>query len=193
MDVVARDGADFAYGGVVFVGPEGPREAYGDTKVTAQVSVAPPSGWVHRRTIVDRCGFWREPREEVTGMDVGFQARAFLAGFRFAGSRNMSVLKFPSPWWQTYARETDFPQEAYLARLRANAPQLQGEVLSELALAYARRCDAASVRVGLKSALRGAQRYLGERYGVDRWPLGPYLRWRHRYRREKALSRRGLR
>jgi glycosyltransferase involved in cell wall biosynthesis len=191
-EVVAREGADFAYGGVVFVGPEGPREAYGDTKVTAQVSVAPPSGWLHRRAIADRCGPWREPSEEVTGIDVGFQARAFLAGFRFAGSRNMSVLKFPSPWWQTYARETDLPQETYLARLRTDARQLHGAVLSELVLAYARRCDEASVTVGLKSAFRGAQRYFGERYGVDRWPLRPYLRWRHMHRRRRALARRGL-
>lgn len=192
VETAERARADFAYGGVVFVGPEGPREAYGDRKRTAQVSVAPPSGWLHRREVAERCGPWREPREEVTGMDVGFQARASLAGFRFAGSRNMSVLKFPSPWWQTYTRDTGFPQETCLARLRADARGLQGEVLSELVLTYARRCDEASVTVGLKSAWRGAQRYLGERYGVDRWPLRSYLRWRHLHRREQALARRGL-
>src|SRR5579863_8289671 len=183
-DTVELDRADFAYGGVILIGPDGPREAYGETKERAQVSMAPPSGWLHRRAIVDTCGPWREPDTEPIGADVGFQARAFLAGFRFRPSRRMSVLKFPSPWWGTYGRRSDFPQDTYLARMTADADQLHRAVLTDLVFAYARRSNAPSVTLGLTSALRAARRHLSEWYGVERWPLSPYLRWRAaRFRR----------
>ncbi len=192
VDTAERTGADFTYGGVVFIGPDGPREIYGSEKTHAQVSVSPPSGWMHRRAIADVCGPWRDPGSEPIGVDVGFQARAFLAGFRFAPTRRASVLKFPSPWWRTYRLDRDFPQEQYLARMTADADRLHGEVLTELALAYARRLDALSPSAALATAFRTLQRRAGDWYGVDRWPLAPYLRWRSRRRRARAERQRGL-
>ena len=187
-----RTGADFAHAGVVLIGPGGPREIYGDRKTRAQVSVAPPSGWLHRRGVAERVGFWKLPHEEPVGVDVGFQARAFDAGFRFEPTTNATVLKFPSPWWRTYAADAEFPQRDYLARMQADATRLHREVLTDLALQYARRVDAPSVGGGLKSALRGLQREAGERYGVGRWPLAQYLRWRARRRRARAQRDRGF-
>jgi len=192
VETATREGADFAHAGVIFIGPEGPREAYGDTKARAQVSVAPPSGWLHRRSIVETCGPWRGVPDEPIGVDVGFQARAFLAGFRFAPTHNMSVLKFPSPWWRTYAADAAFPQADYLARMKDDAARLHREVLTALVLRYARRVDTPSVSLGVKSALRAVQRRAGEWYGVDRWPLSQYLRWRVRRRRRRAQTARGL-
>jgi glycosyltransferase involved in cell wall biosynthesis len=192
-DTVERDGADFTYGGVVLVGPDGPREAYGDAKVGVQASPAPPSGWLHRRTIVDTCGPWRAPDAEPIGVDVGFQARAFLAGFRFTPSRRLSVLKFPSPWWGTYGLRADFPQEAYLSRMTDDAERLHRALLTDLVFAYARRSNAPSVTLGLASAVRAVRRHLGEWYGVERWPLSPYLRWQAARRRKRAQVSRGLR
>jgi glycosyltransferase involved in cell wall biosynthesis len=188
----ARANADFAYASVVFIGPDGPREIYGDRKTRAQVSVAPPSGWMHRRGVAERVGFWRLPHEESVGVDVGFQARAFEAGLRFEPTTNATVLKFPSPWWRTYAADAAFPQQDFLARMHDDPARLQREVLTALALQYARRMDAPSVRGGLKSALRSLQREAGERYGVDRWPLAQYLRWRARRRRARSQRDRGL-
>jgi glycosyltransferase involved in cell wall biosynthesis len=192
VDVARREGADFAHAGVVFIGPEGPREVYGNAKTRAQVSVAPPSGWMHRRSTGERVGFWKMPADEPIGVDVGFQARAFEAGCRFAGTRNMSVLKFPSPWWRTYATDAAFPQQDYLSRMKADAARLQRNVLTDLALVYARRVDEPTVSSALKSALRAFQRRAGERYGVERWPLSQYLRWRTRRRRARAQQQRGL-
>jgi glycosyltransferase involved in cell wall biosynthesis len=191
MHVVAKERADFAYGGVIFIGPEGPREAYGDVKAHAQVSVAPPPGWLHRRSIIETCGPWRHPDSEPIGIDVGFQARAFEAGFRFSATSTFSVLKFPSPWWKLYAR-SDYPQESYLARMRDDPIRLHGEVLTALTFAYARQCDVASVKGGIRTAFRGLQRRLGEWYGVDRWPLSQYLRWRSAHRRRAQRHLRGL-
>jgi glycosyltransferase involved in cell wall biosynthesis len=192
-DTLTRDGADFTYGSVVLIGPDGPREAYGDAKERAQVSPAPPSGWLHRRSIVDTCGPWREPDAEPIGADVGFQARAFLAGFRFTPSRRLSVLKFPSPWWGTYGLRADFPQETYLSRMTDDAEGLHRALLTELVFAYARRTNVPTVTLSLASAIRAARRRLGEWYGVGRWPLSPYLRWRAARQRERAQASRGLR
>ena len=187
-----RDQADFAYGGVILIGPEGPREAFGDLKERAQLSVAPPSGWLHRRTLADSCGPWREPDLEPIGADVGFQARAFLAGFRVAPSRRMSVLKFPSPWWGTYGLCAEFPQDAYLSRMRDDAERLQREVLTDLAFAYMRRANTPSVAGGVRSAIRAARRRLSEWYGVERWPLSRFLRLRAARLRRRAQVPRGL-
>ncbi|MGE3958193.1 MAG: glycosyltransferase family 2 protein [Vicinamibacterales bacterium] len=191
MAVVDQTGADFAYGGVVFMGPEGPREVYGNRKERAQVSVSPPSGWLHRRAIVDTCGPWRPPAVESIGTDVGFQARAFLAGYRFEPSRRVSVLKFPSHWWTLYARN-DYPQETYLGRMRDDVDGLLRDVLNDLVFTYAERCDTPTVTAALARAFRAVERELGERYGVDRWPLSQYLRWRSARRRRRALVDRGL-
>ncbi len=191
VDVVDRTGADFAYGGVVFMGPDGPREAYGNRKVHAQVSVSPPSGWLHRRTIADACGPWREPALEPIGTDVGFQARAFLAGYRFEPSRRVSVLKFPSHWWKLYARH-DYPQEQYLGRMQEDTDGLLRDVLNDLVFTYAERCDTPTVGAAVTRAFRALERELGGRYGVDRWPLSQYLRWRSARRRRRALIDRGL-
>lgn len=187
-----RERADFTYGGVVFLAPDGPREAYGNAKVRAQVSVSPPSGWLHRRSIVDTCGPWRDPATEPIGQDVGFQARAFQAGFIFAPSARFSVLKFPSHWWKLYSPDADLPQERLLDELERDPLALQADVLTKLSLAYSKQVQEPTVSGGLRASLRAAQRDLGEWYGVERWPLSAYLRARSARRRRSALARRGL-
>jgi glycosyltransferase involved in cell wall biosynthesis len=192
VETAAREQADFAYAGVIFLGPEGPREAYGNDKTRAQVSVAPPPGWMYRRTIPERCGPWRHPDEEPIGVDVGFQARAFSAGFRFAPTRQFSVLKFPSPWWRSYADDADVPQERLLAQMEQDPVALHGRVLTALAFAYAKRLEEPTVGSALRWALRAAERQAGEWYGVDRWPLSAYLRARSARRRRQSMFLRGL-
>lgn len=192
METMERERADFAYGGVLFLGPDGPREAYGNAKTRAHVSVAPPPGWLYRKTVPERCGPWRDPQVEPIGVDVGFQARAFTAGFRFAPTGQFSVLKFPSPWWRSYASDADTPQVRFLAEMQHDAAQLRTRVLTSLAFSYAKRIEEPTVGGALRSAFRAAERRAGEWYGVERWPLSAYLRARSARRRRRALALRGL-
>ena len=66
------------------------------------------------------------------------------------------------------------------------------EVLNDLVFTYAERCDTPTVPAAVKRAFRAVERELGERYGVERWPLSQYLRWRSARRRRLALVARGL-
>jgi Glycosyl transferase family 2 len=192
METLEREHADFAYAGVVLTGPDGPAQAFGDVRRNAQNNPTPPSGWLHRREIVEKCGPWPRPEAKPLGLDMGFQARAFLAGFRFVPSWKISVIKFPSHWWRTYALRDGYPQESYWARMVDDPLRLHGQVLTELVFAYSRLCHTPSLRQSLKSAALAFRRKLVAWYGADRWPLPQYMYWTHARHRKRATTLRGL-
>jgi glycosyl transferase family 2 len=192
VQIIEREHADFADAGVILTGPGGPVRAYGDGRRTAQGNSTPPSGWLHRREVAEKCGPWPRPEAKPLGLDMGFQSRAFLAGFCFVPSWKMSVLKFPSHWWRTYARHGGYPQESYWARMAEDPVKLHGQVLTELVFAYMRLCHAPTVPQSLESAARVLWRKFSAWYGADRWPMPQYVFWRNARHRKRATALRGL-
>ncbi|HEY1895967.1 MAG TPA: glycosyltransferase family A protein [Terracidiphilus sp.] len=152
----------------------------------------PPSGWLHRREIIEKCGLWPLPGRLTSGVDFIFQRRAFLAGCRFAATGQFSVLKFPSPAWKTYARSQDNPQPSYLARLQKDSSSLHRELLTEIAVEAVRHRENPDVRELFVSFLRTLYWRAVDGYGRERWPVSAFLVWRDRRWRRRAILLRGL-
>jgi glycosyltransferase involved in cell wall biosynthesis len=154
----------------------------------------PPSCWLHRREIIEKCGPWPLPVRLTSGVDFILQRRAFLAGFSFAATGQLSVIKFPSPAWKTYARLENNPQPSYLARMQEDSSRLHREVLTEIVVEAARRREHPDLRDLSMSWLRTLYWRVVDGYGRDRWPVNAFLgwreqRWRHRVIRLRGLSR----
>jgi glycosyltransferase involved in cell wall biosynthesis len=167
------------------IGSPGTADSYGRCFV-------PPSGWLHRRNIIERCGHWPLPGKLPGGVDFVLQRRAFLAGCRFAGTGQLSVIKFPSPFWKTYLRSDRNPQQIYFARLQADPVGLQRELLTELVVEAVRRRENPRLRSLLRSSIRAIYWRVADGYGRDRWPVVAFLRWREQRLRRRAFLLRGL-
>src|SRR5262245_18408790 len=55
---------------------------------------APPSSWVHRRSLVDMAGYWSNPSGLSLPADVDFMKRLLTAGARTACTNDLTVFKF---------------------------------------------------------------------------------------------------
>ncbi len=194
VDTIEQADADFVHAVVALRFPHQPPQAVGAPELHRSHAnrFVPPSGWLHRRGILDRSGPWPDPAALINGVDFVLQRRASLAGYRFAGSGQLTVLKFPSPSWKTYARHQQFPQSASLADMRSDPLRFHDRLLTELVVAGAAREEDLRVRPALRHALRSIYYGLVEWYGLDRWPLARYLSWKHHRRRRRAFVDRGL-
>lgn len=124
--VAALDaGADLAHAVPAFVKPDG----------SILVSIAPPSAIVHRKSMTDRIGGWRNYREIALLPEVDlFWTRAPAAGMKFTFTRRMSVIKFPAAWRRNvYGERPCHEQAAWLERIR-NEPDLEATELVKLVL-----------------------------------------------------------
>ena len=194
VTTIKETGADFVHAAAVLIdssGPLGVLGAPGVRRSYAQRFVV-PSSWLHRREVIDTCGNWPQPQGQVGGVDFVFQRRAFLAGHKFAPCGQLSVLKFPSPWWRTYALKRDHPQAAYLERMEDDAAQLHRQVLTDLLFTVTRPREEAFLSYGLALAKAAAKTRLLDWYGIDRWPLTQYLVWRGERGRKRTFTLRGL-
>lgn len=190
-----QTGADFVHSAAALVSPQGIVQAYGAPEARRSYANrgVTPSSWLHRRQIVEISGFWPPAEHQFTNIDALFQRRAFLAGAHFASTAGLSVIKFPSPWWRTYALpEGQHPQLAYLARMEHDPRELYEQVLTELVFLYTRRDEEMPVLPSLVTALWAIRRCIKDTYGPHRWPLSHYLRWRQKRWRNLAPALRGL-
>jgi glycosyltransferase involved in cell wall biosynthesis len=122
MAALARERADLGYAVTVQVGPPGSgyRELVGHSPSGRYVPGQPlkPSAIVHRRSLVETIGPWRDYRTIREMPDSEFVARARAAGVRFAGSGALTVFKFNSAHRRnSYVERPCHEQAAYLRRI----------------------------------------------------------------------------
>jgi glycosyltransferase involved in cell wall biosynthesis len=194
VTTIEETSADFVHALIAVMRPDRGPEAFGGPGAanSNRCSFVPPSGWLHRRKLIERCGFWPIPGMLIGGVDLVLQRRAFLAGCLFAGTSQLSVIKFPSPFWKTYVRSDRNPQQMYFGRLQNDPAGLQRELLAELVAEAVRRRENPQLRVLLRSFLKEVFWRVVDGYGRDRWPVIAFLRWREQRSRRRNLLLRGL-
>ncbi|MGA9668488.1 MAG: glycosyltransferase family 2 protein [Terracidiphilus sp.] len=186
--------ADFVHAIVARLHPLRPAEAEGvpNGRRSYGSRFVPPSGWMHKHKIVETCGFWPLPEDLIDGVDFVFQRRVFFAGYRFASTGKAGVLKFPSPYWRTYARSKDFPQSDYMNRMQQNPDDLHTALLTQLLIASVQRNENLDIWPSLRMLLKTIYWRGIEWYGMDVWPLSSYFKWKQRRCRRRVASLRGL-
>jgi len=98
---------------------------------------APPSSWMHRRTIAHDIGGWKDYRTTELAPDEDFLTRAWADGKGVVDVRELTVFKFPSTWRRnSYIVKPCHEQADYLRRIRTEPDFLSSELL-EIAAAYA--------------------------------------------------------
>jgi glycosyltransferase involved in cell wall biosynthesis len=191
---IEETNADFVHALLAVLRPDHGAEGFGAPGAadSYRCRFIPPSGWLHRRKIIERCGHWPLPDKLSGTVDFVFQRRAFLSGCHFAGSAQLSVIKFPSPAWKIYVRSDRNPQQEYLARLQKDPAGLQRELLTELVVQAVRRRESLDLRYLSLSFLRALFWRVVDGYGLERWPLIALLQWRIRRLRRRVALLRGL-
>jgi glycosyltransferase involved in cell wall biosynthesis len=177
--------ASFAYGMSAIFSPQGLELVYGVAGAgrTAQNYLVPPSSWLHR---LDNQR-WRDPDKLGLGVDNDFLMR-WAKKHTLAGSKKLSVLKYPSPMWRLYNRQNNFPQEVAIKQMLLAPQQLEYAVLAEAAcLASQLRSRFLSPIQICKEALKPLVFYLFFQY-----PEFFILRWYFQWQRTKNRSKRGL-
>jgi len=124
-------GGDLAYALMACVGPEGrfvwpttPRPKYG--------AWAPPSCMLHRRSVTERVGGWRNYRELRVSPDVEMWRRAHAGGCVFTFVPRLTGIKFPALWRpDVYRIRPCHEQAAWQARIECE-PALEAELLAAM-------------------------------------------------------------
>jgi glycosyltransferase involved in cell wall biosynthesis len=194
VTTIEQAAVDFVHAVTVCIAPAGPVWAIGapGTRRSYANRFIPPSSWLHRRELFDSCGVWPDPEGQIAGVDFVYHRRAFLAGQRFAGSNQVSVIKFPAWLWRIYALRAGHPQPAYLARMRQDPRQLREELLQELVFSYTRRREDRPLRQSCIGAVRAVIEPIKDWYGLDRWPLSQCLIWKTKLMRKRGRLLKGL-
>ena len=158
-------------------------------------SFVPPSAWLHKRSLIEECGFWNNQELLSIGVDQDYLNRIALAGKKISFYNNLIVLKFVSSDWGLYSKTDNFPQTSYLQKLEKEPQKLIEEILFKCAAYY---CLTIKERKGI---LRSFINLLGDilyyfnfnflnyRY---RWPLNYLFIYHYQKARKKARKSRGL-
>ena len=182
--------ADFVFSLCACFGPEGIRNPLGPPLIVENNLAdhfTPPSSWLHRKDLIDDCGFWRcDVTKLDRQIDCEFWGRALKHKKKFHFCPELTVLKFPSPWFKSYQITKDYPQETFLPQLFNRPDELHTEVLKQIAL-YA-LAHLPRRRAWWKHGLLS----LIELYGAGRFPFYQLLRWRFQRKRRQAWLQRGL-
>jgi len=153
----------------------------------------PPSSWFHKKSMVDKFGYWTDQKKISIGSDTEFFRRLASGGARFGFLSNLFVMKFISLDWGIYAKKSDFPQIELLNEMEKNPQALLQKLLLDLANSYAVHF---SQRFTFKSS---AGRFIENTlfliynfYNRDRWPLNKILTFYFQHLRKKQRKGRGL-
>jgi hypothetical protein len=102
-----------------------------DDSQTAKKEFFPPSSFAHRRNVVDRIGFWRDPNQLRAPADCEFVLRAAGRGCSFGSTMTITVHKFAAGHrYLSYRFPSGLEQERMLERL--TAPEGEARVLEEI-------------------------------------------------------------
>ena len=132
-------GADIAFSlGVLIGAPElGGRRLFGafENGRFPRGAHIPPSGLVHRKSLVDQSGGWPDHRVTRGSPEADLCARFLDQGAKFVGVSEVTVFKFPSAWRPySYTTRSCEEQTAFFARMQ-NEPDFLHRELIELAVA----------------------------------------------------------
>ncbi|MFM6948840.1 MAG: glycosyltransferase family 2 protein [Aquirufa sp.] len=96
----------------------------------------PPSSWLHKKSVIEECGFWNLPESISVGVDQDYLNRVAFAGKNIQFCNNIMVLKFVSQDWSLYSRKDNFPQPLYFERMAKDPSGLKEEILLDLAVKF---------------------------------------------------------
>jgi len=182
-----EDGAQYAFSLSALIGPEEIR-AYGtpDPKRKLEYHFAPPSTWIHTRELIEKIGNWRtDAKNLLFTVDRELFHRAVKRGITPIFSPHLSVLKFPSAFWKTYAR-TEFPQEVFAEKMKEDPEQLQIELLNKIAAKSSLHWE------NQKSFPRKKLCSLLDIYGRERWPVSVWMNRKLGKEIDRRAALRGL-
>jgi glycosyltransferase involved in cell wall biosynthesis len=198
VDVARRDAAGLTHGLGAVLGPDRRIEAAGPPPrgLSYRGYFVPPTNWLVERTLLERVGGWRRAEALPRPVDVDLLDRLAATGAVIACAPRLTTIKFPSPWWRSYAADAPRPQLAMADALVRDPDASCERLLSEIAaaarpdfalwappLGHAWRQAGAGVRRAVAATLHAA----------DRLPvLSTVLRWRFQRVRRRARRRRGL-
>jgi glycosyltransferase involved in cell wall biosynthesis len=119
-------GCDLAYGVIEIVGPEGSYVGPGFPLTTYKPTMwIPPTSMMHRRTVTEHVGGWRDHRELEWDPEVELWHRASLAGHKFAFVTRLTGVKFPASLRpNVYKLRPHHEQEAWSKRIQ-NEPAFE--------------------------------------------------------------------
>jgi len=195
VSFIEQTGADLVHSLTAMLTPSGlelPIDGPGAGR-TYEDHFTPPSSWLHRREIFADCGWWGDHRQLSRGVDHDYLRRMYLAGKRIVGCPQVTLLKFPSPRWGTYALTSGHPQSRYLHALQDDPEKLQWEILLEWATMLAQQQNPSwPIRQIWSRAFHASCRRLIDVYGRDRWPLSTILFRKFQRQRPRTRRLRGL-
>jgi glycosyltransferase involved in cell wall biosynthesis len=89
----------------------------------------PPTAVVHRRSLIERFGAWRDYHDVALGPDHEIWKRMYDGGARFELVPRFTAVKFPASWRkQIYRQRPSHEQAAWLARIQTE-PGLEAELM----------------------------------------------------------------
>jgi hypothetical protein len=194
LAALTASAADFASSTSLMLHPEGHHRVTGPMGLGRSHAdqYTPPSSWLHRHEIASNIGGWRDPSLPGCGVDLDFQRRTALAGYRFGESPRLSVLKFPSSWWRNYLPGQIHPQPDFLRRIQADPAALERDLLQETMVRLVREENGAQVTPVLHRLVTAMLRRMADGYGRDRWPMSTFMHWRQQRFRKRDRPQRGL-
>jgi hypothetical protein len=186
--------ADFVHAGIFYIYPKSRIELVGSSiaQRTYAQRLVPPSSWLHRRSIVERSGYWPLPEGQIDGVDFLFQQQAARAGVTFTGTGGFSVLKFPSISWSPYNRSEGLPEPQCLERMQKDAPRLHHDLLCDFASLAAAERDDMPLRTTLRHLSQSLFYWFKDTGARDHWLLKPLFILRMKRLRKAYARRRGL-
>ncbi len=186
-----RSGADLAFSMTIRVGPN-QSSIVGTSPAGPGFKMPPPSSWLHRRDLVQRCGQWPDPDKLDAPVDTAYFSRIERSGAWIEFVEELNVIKFPSWLWRMYALTSGHPQKPYLEDLEKDPTGLQQRLLARAAPS---RSDVERRENRLRRLLevvKHLRHTITTWYGRNRWPL-PQLRiMRFQRQRKKKRVERGL-
>ncbi len=178
----------FTHGLSALLGPDGLRVMYGQPgpgRTYGDIGILPSSGLFPRAALVELGGFDETLQ---SGSDVDLIRRALSSGTKVAVSQRVSVLKFPSHWFEKpYTIRGPEPQQTYWRNVVGNAELVERELLKQLLLERIQHdMGLPSLREGIVFVSGALKHDLGRR--LQRMPFGRSI-----LERRTALSRAKLR
>jgi glycosyltransferase involved in cell wall biosynthesis len=155
-------------------------------------SFVPPSAWLHKRSLIEECGFWNKQELLSIGVDQDYLNRIALAGKKISFYNNLIVLKFVSSDWGLYSKTDNFPQLSYLQKLEKDPQKLIEEILFKCAAYYCLTINERnSILRSFINLLGNILYYFNFNYRY-RWPVNYLFIYHYQKARKKTRKLRGL-
>lgn len=95
----------------------------------------PPSTLIHRRSLTDRCGEWRDHRTTLGSPESALLTQFHDHGARFVSLAEVTVFKFPSSWRPFSYKKRSCDEQAEFFRRMQNEPDFLHRELTQFAIA----------------------------------------------------------